>query len=109
MKKVIKIFLMLILLAGVPALAALGIEALWNGIVVPVCGFSVIGFGEGLGLFFLGQLLSGGFLFALFLLFGGLHSIVHHRHDWHNRWHNMTDEQRREFILRRRELFGSHS
>ncbi len=106
MKKTIKIFAVLITLMAVPALAGLGIMALWNSIIAAACGFAIINFWQSTGLFVLGQLLSGGFLLLLFMLFGSIHAISHHREDWHNHWHNMTDEQRREFILRRREHFG---
>lgn len=106
MKKVTKIIMMLIAVMIIPALAGLGIMALWNGIITSICGFAAISFWQGVGLFILGQLLSGGFLIMLFVLMGGIHSISHNHGDWHNHWHGMTDEQRREFILRRREHFG---
>lgn len=108
MKKTAKTFFALLVVLGVvPAVAGLGITALWNGILPTACGFAAIGFWQGVGLFFLGQLLSGGFLLGLFLLGGCFHAIGHPRADWRGHWHNMTDEQRREFIQRRhREHFG---
>lgn len=106
MKRLFVIILTVIVFLAIPALAGFGITALWNNIITDVCGFAAINFLQGLGLFFLGQLLSGGFIIALFLLFGSLHGIIHSREHWRNHWHNMTDEQRRDFILRRREHFG---
>lgn len=43
----------------------------------------------------------------MFFAGGGIHAIGHKHGEWKNHWHNMTDEQRREFIKRRRcEHFG---
>ena len=107
MKKTVKIFMMLIVMIIVPALASLAIMALWNGVIAAVCGFGAITYWQSLGMFVLGQLLSGGFVLLLFMLFGSLHAIVHRGHgDWHRHWHNMSDDDRREFIRRRSELFG---
>lgn len=102
MRKTIKILFLLMILAGAPALAGLGIAALWNNIVTSVCGFAAISFWQGVGLFLLGQLLSSGFIIVLFMTFGSLHAIIHSRAHWHSHWHSMTDEQQREFIERRR-------
>ena len=106
MKRTYKIFATLLVMIAVAALAGLGIMALWNGIVTTICGFQAITFLQGVGLFFLGQLLSSGFIIPLFLGFGSLHAIRHHRGDWRDHWHKMSDEERREFIQRRREMFG---
>ena len=106
MKKAIKIFIILVVLITVPALAGVGIMALWNNIVTAICGFAAITFNQAVGMFLLGQLLSGGFIIALFFGFGSLHAIAHTRKNWHDHWHNMSDEERLEFIKRRREGFG---
>ena len=106
MKITFKIFVTLLVLIAVPALAGLGIMALWNGIVTTICGFKAITFLQGAGLFFLGQLLSSGFIIPLFLGVGSFHLIRHHRGDWRDHWHKMSDDERREFIQRRREMFG---
>ena len=106
MKRTFKIFVTLLVLVAVPVLAGLGIMALWNGIVTTICGFSAITFLQGVGLFFLGQLLSGGFIILLFLGVGSLHAICHNHGEWRDHWHKMSDEERREFIQRRREMFG---
>ena len=106
MKRTFKIFATLLVLIAIPALAGLGIMALWNGIVTTICGFKAITFLQGVGLFFLGQLLSSGFIILLFLGVGSLHAIYHNHGDWRDHWHKMSDEERREFIQRRREMFG---
>ena len=106
MKKAGKILFILIVIVALPMLAGLGITSLWNGIITSVCGFAPVSFWQGVGLFLLGQLLSGGFMILLFILFGSLHAVIHSRADWHNHWHNMTDEERLEFIRRRRDFFG---
>ena len=106
MKRIFKIFATLLVMIAIPALAGLGIMALWNGIVTTICGFTAITFLQGAGLFFLGQLLSSGFIIPLFLGVGSCHLIRHQRGDWRDHWHKMSDEERREFIQRRREMFG---
>lgn len=108
MNKVMKhISIILLFLVVVPSLAGLAVTLLWNGIVTVACGFAPIGFWQGAGLFVLGQILTGGFILGLFLLGGSIHAAGRrHAGDWHAHWHNMTDEQRREFIERRREYFG---
>lgn len=108
MRRSVKTFISVILfLAVIPALAGLAVTALWNGIVTGVCGFGAICFWQGVGLFVLGQILTGGFVLALFLAGAVVHAVGHHRGDWHSHWHSMTDSERREFIeRRRREHFG---
>lgn len=99
----------MVVIVATPAVAGLGIMALWNNLVTSVCGFAAISFWQSMGFFILGQLLSGGFLLMLFMLLAGIHSISHHHGDWHDHWHKMTDEERREFILSRRKRFGSNN
>lgn len=106
MKKAIKTLATLAVLLAVPALAGLGIMALWNCIIPAVCGFASITFYQAVGLFLIGQLMSSGFIIALFGGFGSIHAIIHPRRDWHGHWHNMSEEERRKLILRRREFFG---
>jgi hypothetical protein len=76
----------------VVACAALGwlVMALWNWLVPPLFGLSIITFWQGLGLFVLGRLLFGGMRF-----FGGHHAA--HRHQMHERWKHMTPEERESF------------
>lgn len=91
----------------VPAVAGGAVLLLWNQLVPSLTGFAAIGFWQALGLFLLGQLLSGGFIFGLFLLAFGLHAIFHkHNHAAMEKWKHMTDEQRREIFLRRMSRFG---
>lgn len=91
-----------VFIAGIPALAAWGISWLWNAVLTGVCGFAAIGFWQGLGLFLLGQLLTGGFVIAVFLFMGCMHKIFSHDGDWHSHWHGMSSEEKRAFIQRRR-------
>lgn len=108
MRKAAKIIMVAVVFAAiVPALAGLAVSALWNNIVVAACGFAAIGFWEGVGLFVLGQFLSAGFVLGMFMFGGSMHAIGHHyRGDWGRHWHKMSDEQRAEFIERRRAAFG---
>ena len=92
-------------------MAGLAVMALWNSIIVAACGFAAITFIQAVGLFIFGQILSGGVILGLFMLGGGIHAITHHHgrlHEMSSHWHYMTDEQRREFIERRRAHFGSY-
>lgn len=103
MKKAIKtIVILLLFLIVFPALAGVVVTALWNSIIPAICGFAAITFWQGVGLFILGQILTGGVLLAMFFIGGGIHALGHHHDEWRSHWHNMTDEQRHEFINRRR-------
>ena len=106
MNKFFKIFTLFTALIAVPPLAGIGIMWLWNSIMPAVCGFAAITFWQAAGLFLLGQLLSSGFFIALFICSGSIHAIMHHHREWRGHWRNMTDKQRREFILRRKESFN---
>lgn len=98
---------MLVFAGVVPALAGWGIMLLWNNILVGACGFAAITLWQGAGLFLLGQLLSSGFMLGLFILGGVMHMKAHHPgHRMRDHWGHMTDEQRREFFMRRRSMFG---
>ena len=103
MKKIIKSLATLTMfIAVIPSLAGMAITYLWNSIIVTTCGFTAIGFWQGVGLFMLGQIMTGGFVIALFLVGGCMHKIFHHDEDWHSHWHSMTKDQQRRFIERRR-------
>lgn len=103
MKKVFKCICALVVFLSIPAVAGLGIMSLWNEIVPTTCGFAEIDFWQSVGLFLIGQLLSGGSLITLFLIIGAFHAILHHHSDdWGSHWHNMTREQKLEFMERRR-------
>ena len=112
MKKLMKIFaIVTVFLFIIPAIAGIVVTLLWNSVVTVSCGFSMISFWQGIGFFLLGQLMSAGFVLALFFCGCCLHHVMsrHHHDNWRNHWHNMTDEERREFILRRREHFGFYN
>lgn len=92
----------------IPALAGAAIMLLWNALLPSIFGVMAINFLQGVGLFVLGQLLSCGFGFGLIFL-----AMMSHGHSgskrhrmWHDHWHKMTDEQRREFFNRRMSMFG---
>lgn len=77
----------LILVAGI--VFGWAVTALWNWLMPAVFGLGRITFWQALGLFVLGR-----------ILFGGLHGIHSHReHRWrmHERWQQMTPEQRESF------------
>lgn len=82
--------------------------ALWNNIMPALCGFSTITFWQSAGLFIMGQILTGGIIILLFIAGGMIHHSSGHPHaEWKSHWYDMTEEQRRDFIeRRRREHFG---
>ncbi|MCM1033835.1 MAG: hypothetical protein NC405_08820 [Odoribacter sp.] len=103
MKKLLKtLSLLIVMTAVIPAGAGYGIMIIWNWIMPAILGCADISFWQGVGLFLLGQLLSAGFILCAFMLGGALHVAAHHRH---GRWHDMTDDERRDFFERRRRWF----
>ncbi len=105
MKRIFKVLCcLLIWLCVLPVCAGYGVTLLWNSILSGVLGCGVIGLWQGVGLFFLGQLLSGGFVLGILILGWGMHGAWHHHHH-HGHWHKMTDEERRDFFERRRQWF----
>lgn len=111
MKKTVKaIFIIILIFVVFPASAGFAVMALWNTIMPALCGFALITYWQSVGLFLMGQILTGGILLALLFVGGGLHAISHHHGEWGSHWHSMTDEERRKFIERRRRgHFGFHN
>ncbi len=103
MKRIVKkLAALLTFPVAIPLLAGLATKALWNSILIPACGFSAIGLWQGVGIFILCQILSGGFFFGCFFIAASIHHVAEHpRGGVGHHWHNMTDEERREFIKRR--------
>ncbi|MCM1313197.1 MAG: hypothetical protein NC206_03225 [Bacteroides sp.] len=87
----------MILLVAVPAVLALLVMCLWNMVVPDVFGLTALNYWQALCLMLLSHILFGS---LGFLLFGGvLHGFSHHRHhSAHERWMNMTEEQRKAFF-----------
>lgn len=106
MKKKI-VTLIVVWAVALPAAASGAIMVLWNMLMPALFGLPAIGVWQAAGLFLLGQLLTGGFVFGLLLLAAGMH-VAGHRHNSaaHERWMRMTDEERREVFRRRMEKFG---
>lgn len=71
---------------------------LWNWLVPTIFGLTSITFLQALGLFVLAKLLFGNF---------GMPWRRHHHNEFHQKWEKMTDEERKEFINRRKR-FGLH-
>lgn len=90
----------IVILAVVPFIVML----LWNILIPSILGLSAISYWQALGLFVLCRILFGGFRFG-----GGRPHGFHHMGDnpIHEKWKNMTDQERREFIEKRRRFgFG---
>lgn len=93
----------ILLALAMPAVASVIVMLIWNCIVPELFGLACITFWQALGLFVLAHLLFGSLGMGLMLLAGVCHHVFHryeHR-KVRERWANMSDEQRREFIRRR--------
>lgn len=88
-------------MGGIAALSAI-VMVLWNQLLPDIFGLATINFWQALGLFTLARLLFG--------RFGGGRGRGCGRGDWKGsamseKWANMTTEERKEFICKRR-IFG---
>ncbi|SCC09907.1 hypothetical protein GA0061071_105307 [Kosakonia oryzendophytica] len=90
------------LVIGVVLLVVLGlvVMSLWNAVLPAIVGVKTIGFWQALGLLVLCRILFGGLGFRPGMF--GRHRRMHER------WMQMTPEQREEFIRARHEGFGRH-
>lgn len=87
---------------AIAALLGVVVMLLWNWLIPPIFGLAAIGYWQALGLFLLARILFGGF--------HGGRKMMHNRmmHEMHNdnpireKWMNMTAEERKEFINKRR-------
>ncbi len=89
------------LLVVIPAILSLSIMWLWNAAIPSVFGLSPLNFGQAVCLLLLSHILFGGF--GLLLLGGVFHAVSNHMpHPMYEKWVRMTEEQRREFLRKRR-------
>lgn len=93
------------LLMGAVIIAALGllVMSLWNALLPEIIGVKDIGFWQAIGLLALCRILFGGLGFR-----PGMFGMARRR--MHERWMQMTPEQREEFMQHRRKHFhrGHH-
>ena len=91
------------LVIGAVLIVVLGllVMSLWNALLSAIIGVKAIGFWQALGLLALCRILFGGLGFHPGM-FGGM------RRRMHDRWMQMTPEQREAFMQHRREGFGRH-
>jgi hypothetical protein len=89
------------LLMGAVIIAALGllVMSLWNALLPGIIGVKSIGFWQALGLLALCRILFGGLGFR-----PGMFGMARRR--MHERWMQMTPEQREAFMQHRRNRFG---
>ncbi len=91
------VFMVAIFLAGIIVLSA-AVMILWNLLIPSIFGLGVINFWQALGLFILIRILFVG------LGKGGMmRSPFHNKNHMHKKWAKMSDEQRKEFINKRRQ------
>ena len=72
--------------------------SLWNWLIPSIFGLNSISYIQAIGLFILTKILFGNF---------GLPWRKHRHNGFHQKWEQMTDEERKEFINRRKR-FGFH-
>lgn len=89
-------------LIGVVIVAVLGllVMSLWNALLPAIIGVKTIGFWQALGLLVLCRILFGGL--------GLRPGMFGMRRRMHDRWMQMTPEQREAFMQHRRDGFGHH-
>ncbi|MDR1667958.1 MAG: hypothetical protein LBS03_09785 [Bacteroidales bacterium] len=84
------------------AVFGVAVMVLWNWLLPDIFGFAGINLWQALGLFVLARILFGSF--------NGKHWLGAHIH--HNpireKWMKMTPEERKEFVLKRHDLFHKH-
>ncbi|WP_435946781.1 hypothetical protein [Dryocola sp. BD586] len=93
------------LVIGVVLVAVLGllVMSLWNALLPAVIGVKSIGFWQALGLLVLCRILFGGLGWR-----PGMFGMGRERRRMHERWMQMTPEEREQFIQQRREGFWRH-
>jgi len=90
----------LVIVAVIFVVLGLLVMSLWNALLPAILGVKAIGFWQALGILALSRILFGGLGFRPGMF--GAHRRMHER------WMNMTPEQREAFIQQRREGFGRH-
>ncbi|QKJ87890.1 hypothetical protein PMPD1_2955 [Paramixta manurensis] len=93
------------LLLGVVLVAVLGllVMSLWNALLPALLGVKSIGFWQALGILVLCRILFGGLGFR-----PGMFGMAREHRRMHQRWMQMTPEQREQFIRQRHQGFGRH-
>lgn len=93
------------LLMGIVFIAALSllVMSLWNALLPAIIGVKSIGFWQALGLLVLCRILFGGLG-----LRPGMFGMGRERRRMHERWMQMTPEQREQFVQQRRGGFWRH-
>ena len=84
------------------------IMLLWNWLMPAIFGLTAISFWQAMGLFALARILFGNFGF---FERAKMHERIHHGvggNPIHKKWMRMSDEQRREFIEKRRKFGFGH-
>lgn len=94
---------------GVLALFSTAVMGLWNVLIPEIFGLATLNFWQALGLFVLARILFSGLGGGRMMMWGMMgHHAMHHvreHNQFREKWMNMTDDERREFI-RKRKAFG---
>ena len=82
------------------ALFSVAVMFLWNALLPGIFGLPAINYWQAVGLLALCRILFGGM--------GRWHGIDRHKNPLHDRWHNMSEEERNAFIKRRGGFHHDH-
>ncbi|MDR0414351.1 MAG: hypothetical protein LBH84_02940 [Prevotellaceae bacterium] len=96
MNKKIHIFAHIVWGTITMAIFSVATMLLWNALLPEIFGVASVNFWQALGLLVLCRMLFGGFGRAWKFAGGS-----HHWNHVHEKWHRMSDEERREFIKKR--------
>jgi hypothetical protein len=103
MKRFIKFrFMGIVAVLGMIAVFSIVMMFLWNAIIPEIFGLSAINYWQAAGMMILARILFGGLGHENFGQRGGLHGF-HHGNALRERWKNMTEDERKEFMNSRGE------
>ncbi len=98
-------FLMPVVFLAIAALLSAAVMLLWNWLMPALFGLIVINFWQALGLLVLARILFGSFGHGRKGRHGRMMHGMHGNNPLREKWMKMTDEERKEFIKRRRAHF----
>ena len=81
---------------------------LWNALMPQIFGFPELDYLQAVGLLILTRILFGGIEGGLRMRRGGREDRAGHSNKLREKWMNMSDEERKEFMAKEKDFFKSH-